>query len=210
MTTPARQNANRNQNVAVALTAVFMGGAAGFTLQYEAARALGAFRPSLPLNVVTFLSDLVGAGTATPYDVRIPGPALAEELRLANAWLGTYTVAAASRLLVAMSKGPDALEAAEVAERRYFELHLLAEERRQRAAALQDATAHHLSDREPHGLLGWRSVVDNRTTPECRWAHGKNFRADRMPEIGWPGAVHVHCRCSAGPPIPGAPLIPSL
>jgi hypothetical protein len=47
-------------------------------------------------------------------------------------------------------------------------------------------------------------------TPECRWANGRNYRADQMPVIGFPGAVHARCRCAASFPLPGAPLLPSI
>jgi len=59
-----------------------------------------------------------------------------------------------------------------------------------------------------HGLLlGWHSVNDRRTSPECRAANRHNFRADDMPLIGFPGAVHPHCRCWPGAPFPGAPMV---
>jgi uncharacterized protein with gpF-like domain len=56
-------------------------------------------------------------------------------------------------------------------------------------------------------LLGWNTVIDSHTSPECLAANGHNFRADHMPKIGYPGAVHPHCRCYAGPPRPGANLL---
>jgi hypothetical protein len=47
-----------------------------------------------------------------------------------------------------------------------------------------------------HGLvLGWRAVMDARTSAECRRADGKNFSVASRPLIGWPGSVHPHCRC---------------
>lgn len=62
-----------------------------------------------------------------------------------------------------------------------------------------------------HGLLlGWYAHHDDRTTPECADADGKNFRADAMPLIGYPGTVHgSSCRCTPGAPFPGAPELPS-
>lgn len=51
-------------------------------------------------------------------------------------------------------------------------------------------------------LLGWHATLDSRTSPDCRAANGTNFQADRMPAIGYPGAVHPECRCRPGKPYP--------
>ena len=56
-------------------------------------------------------------------------------------------------------------------------------------------------------LLGWHTVIDKRTSAECYWANGQNFHADQMPAIGYPGAVHPHCRCYPGAPFPGGKLL---
>ena len=92
-------------------------------------------------------------------------------------------------------------------ERRYYGQHMMATWNRMRAAAAVDTA---VMDYGP--LLGWYAVMDAATSPECRRANRHNFRADVMPRIGYPGAVHPHCRCLPGPPIPGAPLLgpPSL
>lgn len=165
--------------------------------------------------VIRALAIMVSAGNL-PDDLGVPqGPAQAIETELAGAWLASYVGAALERLTEA---NPDTLDAeAWDKERRYFDLHRDAEERRMRSAAHQDMTAKLNSDRpdfarvgeEEVQLLNWHSVIDARTTPECRWAHGQNFRADQQPIIGWPGSVHLSCRCTAGPAIPGAPLMPS-
>lgn len=49
-------------------------------------------------------------------------------------------------------------------------------------------------------LLSWRAVLDEGTTAECREAHGKNFSVTDPPAIGFPGLVHINCRCVPGPP----------
>lgn len=49
------------------------------------------------------------------------------------------------------------------------------------------------------GLLGWYSRNDSRTSAECLAAHGRNFDPNQIPAIGYPGAVHPHCRCKPGP-----------
>jgi hypothetical protein len=54
-------------------------------------------------------------------------------------------------------------------------------------------------------VLGWYATLDDRTSTECRRAHGHNFRADQRPLIGWPGTVHPSCRCR-----PGVPFVNSV
>ena len=90
-------------------------------------------------------------------------------------------------------------------ERRYYGLHVAAMWQRATAAGKTDMAA------LEHGrLLGWYTVIDGKTSAECRAADHHNFYADRMPDIGWPGGgPHPNCRCWAGPPWPGAPLLPS-
>lgn len=87
-------------------------------------------------------------------------------------------------------------------ERRFHASHLHNSQRRISAARMVDAAS-----REYGIVLGWRAVLDDSTTSECRHAHAKNFRADRRPAIGYPGAVHGWCRCAPGPPVPGAALL---
>lgn len=49
-------------------------------------------------------------------------------------------------------------------------------------------------------IVGWYSVLDDRTTEECREMHGKNFDPSEPPAAGLPGVTHVNCRCRPGPP----------
>lgn len=89
-------------------------------------------------------------------------------------------------------------------ERRYYGQHREAMWSRSKAAMAVDMAA------MQHGLLlGWHAHDDDRVTPDCLAADGKNFRADRMPRIGFPGTVHPRCRCTPVKPYPGAPLLPS-
>lgn len=123
-----------------------------------------------------------------------------------------FVLAAAARLdddlTRALSTGQDpglALAAGLAREQRFYNQHLLAVWKRAQAAAAVDTAA------SRHGLLlGWYAVKDRRTSPECRAADGKNFRADQMPLIGYPGAVHPHCRCRPGRAHWGARLLPSV
>ena len=59
-------------------------------------------------------------------------------------------------------------------------------------------------------LLGWYTVRDARTSAECLAADGRNFSASAPPLIGYPGAVHPHCRCYPGPAHPGGRMLPSV
>lgn len=80
-------------------------------------------------------------------------------------------------------------------ERRYYGLHVAAMWNRATAAGKVDMEA------ATHGdLLRWNTVLDSRTSPECRAMDGRLFRASRMPAIGFPGAVHPSCRCYATSP----------
>jgi len=89
-------------------------------------------------------------------------------------------------------------------ERRYFGQHLDAMWNRAKAAAQVDSAAMTYGN-----LLGWNTVLDARTSTECKAANGKNFEATAIPLIGWPGAVHPHCRCYPGPAHIGARMLPS-
>lgn len=114
---------------------------------------------------------------------------------------------AMSDMALARSQGRsarDALAAALDRERRYYGQHLDAIRNRAQAAMNTDMAALAYGP-----LLGWNTIRDRRTSPECLAADGKNFRADAQPAIGWPGAVHPHCRCYPGPPRIGARMLPS-
>lgn len=141
----------------------------------------------------------------------VSGAATGQAVRLNQMRRAQFAVAAIGRCAQAMrqarSQGTDplaALAAQVFRERQYYGLHLDAMRGRMTAAARVDSEA------MTWGLLlGWYAREDRITSPECRAADGKNFRADAMPLIGFPGAVHPHCRCMTGPPHPGARLLPS-
>lgn len=137
------------------------------------------------------------------------GPATAQAARLNLMRRAQFVVASARRLtgdlVTARSQGTSLAQALRdgiARERRYYGLHLVAGWTRSNAAAQVDSAA------ADYGLLlGWYTRIDTRTSPECLAANKHNFRADDMPLIGFPGAVHPHCRCSPGPPFPGAALV---
>lgn len=101
----------------------------------------------------------------------------------------------------------DVLDRALARERTYFGQHLNAERSRREAAARVDVTAKKLGVT----TLGWRAVMDDRTTPECRQANGSNFEVARPPAIGYPGTLHGGtCRCRPTAPFRGQPLVDEL
>lgn len=193
-----------------AIVALFAEGAVGYGLMIGIRAALLTL--GVTPEIANWLAQLTSTHTTFP-DLGLGGvgPMQKMEEKQALAWRAIYILAASERLQEAID-----LAHAEQVELGYFARHVAAEERRVRAAALVDVTARLLGDRTEEQednkvpLLGWRAVLDDKTTPECRWASGKNFRADRIPVIGIPGGVHPRCRCTSGPAIKGAPLIPSV
>ncbi len=120
-----------------------------------------------------------------------------------------FTVSAAKRLSQDISRGISTLQPVATAlnaglqrERRFYGQHLLAIWNRQKAGSQADSAA------MTHGdLLGWHTVIDGRTSAECRQADGRNFYVGEMPKIGYPGMVHPHCRCWPGKPFRDGDLL---
>lgn len=141
----------------------------------------------------------------------IAGPATAQIEYLNRVRRGQMVLAIGRRLTADMRKARSegrspgkALLDGVSRETRYFGQHRDAIWSRAKAAMAVDMAA------LQHGLLlGWHTHIDDRTTPDCRAADGKNFRADAMPLIGYPGTVHAKCRCEPVGPFPGAPVLSS-
>ena len=233
--TAAQTKQQQDRQVLLALAAGFGAGTGGYIMLQQVRGLLMELSFQIPYAIASWLATMTAGGNHLG-DLGVPdGPCQVIEAEHADAWLAMYLVAAAGRMAEALPAGVEGANGtaypmdrgaertfaqAQKAEQRYFEQHVHAEQRRMRSAALQDMAALLNADRgdtreTPEGtptatLLGWRTVMDERTTFECKHANGLNFRADRMPIIGWPGAVHVRCRCSAGPEVPGAPVMPSV
>jgi hypothetical protein len=194
--------------------------------------------PALPLAVAAVLVAAVSAATAVetlkatfvlsaaaltamtavlgdvmqhpPPVTGVIGAASAQTSRVNLARRAQYVIAAAKRTSTAASdaraKGKPALAAVRdhlAKERRWYEQHQAAMWNRARAAGQTDMAA------AEHGpLLGWNTVIDKRTSAECKAADGWNFHAASMPDIGFPGAVHPGCRCFPSAPHPGGRLLP--
>lgn len=147
---------------------------------------------------------------AIPHDRQgAMGPATRTVSALNSARRAEFLLAATKRLAgdagaahAAGQSVPSAIASGMARERRFYGQHLEASWGRMDAAARTDSTA------MLHGLLlGWNAVLDGHTSAECRAADGRNYRADFMPAIGYPGMVHPHCRCWPSKPFPGAPLM---
>jgi LysM domain len=142
----------------------------------------------------------------------VAGPATLNMITLNRLRRAQFIVAAIRRVSAAMTAArsagtsvPAALKDAVSRETRYYGQSLQAIWGRTQAAARVDTAA------AAYGrLLGWNTVVDDRTSPDCLAADRKNFYADAMPVIGYPGTVHPHCRCWPGQPFPGAVILPSI
>lgn len=125
-----------------------------------------------------------------------PASALGAIARTAPARHAAHVLNAVKRL----SRDPQSINA----ERRYLAQHLDAERIRKLSAQRVDAMAARVGP-----ILGWHAVMDKRTTPECRAAHGRNFSALVPPAIGYPGTLHGGtCRCRPGRPFDSASMLP--
>lgn len=139
------------------------------------------------------------------------GPASLAMIRANTLRRAQFVVASAMRLTrdirEARSRGTSvasALAGGITRERRYFGQHVAAMWTRAQAGAKVDSAAGLYGP-----LLGWHTVRDARTSPDCLAADRHNFWADAVPLIGYPGAVHPHCRCEPSKPYPGARILPS-
>jgi hypothetical protein len=145
---------------------------------------------------------------------QVRGPASRVMARAEGAFRAAFVLNAARRVTAAAVRPAEGVSRAEAlagavaAERRFFELHKAAAAKRQTAARAVDFAAKRVGTPTGDGrvLLGWSATLDGRTTVECRAADGTNFWADEPPVIGYPGTVHVHCRCRPVAPSLGAPM----
>lgn len=124
----------------------------------------------------------------------IPRAAAAADLY----YRAAYVLNAATRIEQELSAGVP-LKQAIAEEKPYYELHEAARRNRLDTAGRVGAAAELFGD-----LLGWYRDPLSNSEAECIAADGHNFSAAEGTVIGYPGAVHRHCRCLAGPPHEGA------
>lgn len=172
---------------------------AGYASQEVANAAVVAELRSLGLDsgtarVIAARSAAVAPPGATPLT-----PAMRAAHGQAAASRAAYLVGAGRRL--AGTSGLARLDQ-QTKERRFLNQHVAAQNQREQGAMALDAASNAYGP-----LLGWKAVLDDRTTPECRAADGKNFRPARPPAIGLPGVTHTNCRCRPTTPFEGAPTL---
>lgn len=115
-----------------------------------------------------------------------------------------YLINASRRLAPALTSNDSGRWAqATTIETRYRIAHEEAERKRNEAARQVAITASEYGvDARHELLLGWKAILDKRTSADCRWANGRNFNALVPPIIGYPGTVHLACRCKPVAPYP--------
>lgn len=148
-------------------------------------------------NRLSSISEIDGLLQLKPPRWPVPRPILNQHLSNLRR-RAAYLINAGRRLGTAVVRErtlPGSVQHAIEQERRYVAQHLGAVAHRN-VGAMRVAAAAKRYGQE----LGWYTILDHRTSPECRKAHGSNFDADRPPKIGYPGTVHRWCRCKPGPP----------
>lgn len=145
------------------------------------------------------VADRADASVELAFDWRRPLANLFESFRrIELLYKGFYAVNAAARVAGASDR-----VAAFHKERLYHRQHLDAAEHRHGIWLSMDSMRGIYGD-----VLGWYSVLEPSTTPECRAAHGQNFRVTVPPAIGYPGMVHGKCKCTPGRPHAGGAVLP--
>jgi hypothetical protein len=196
--------------LAIAVASVLIG-EAGPAIAVAAAIAALKVRFALTTAAVSALGAVLSMVMASPPPTTgVIGPASAQTSRVNLARRAQYVIAAAKRVMGAArdarAKGEPvsaAIRAQLAKERRWYEQHQAAMWNRATAAGKTDMAA-----LEHGNFLGWNTVIDERTSADCRAADGWNYYASSMPDISFPGSVHEHCRCFPSAPHPRGRLLP--
>lgn len=196
--------------VVAALSAALLAGASSSTAAAILSRLAGGPTPSISRRIVTELSwtELArdARRTATPRGDTAADRVIREAATHNINRKARYLVAATKRLAPAFASGdPEKLADARRAEGRYWDAHREAERgRKESARRVAEQLRHGETTPDGEVLLGWEAVLDERTSADCRAADGRNFNALARPDIGYPGTVHIGCRCRPTVPRPGA------
>lgn len=208
---PTQTASQRDRQVIAGIAAVLAAGAAASVAGATIARLLAPLkiRPEASRGALAVATRVTGKGSRST----AAGPAEKVTATGQNAYRAAYILAAARRIDAAVSAANGdpaaqraALAAALQTEARYAAQQLQAQDNRVASARAVDAVARKV----PGPLLGWKAVMDSKTSAECAAANGRSFPADRPPLIGWPGAVHPHCRCVPTKPYAGARLVDDI
>ena len=200
---PQQQQPSQQQLAVAAASALVVAGTVA-----EAAAILGPVIAGTAVSMAALKAALEVVMSHPPDREGFYGPATARIARLNLMRRAQFLVtsmrrfAADQRRITSGAADPQSLLETMARERRYYGQHMMASWARMRAAAQVDTAS-----MDYGRLLGWYTVLDRKTSPECIAANRHNFYADQMPAIGYPGAVHLSCRCMPGPPVPGAPLV---
>lgn len=208
---PTQTASQRDRQVIAGIAAVLAAGAAASVAGATIARLLAPLkiRPEASRGALAVATRVTGKGSRST----AAGPAEKVTATGQNAYRAAYILAAARRIDAAVSAANGdpaaqraALAAALQTETRYAGQQLQAQDNRTASARAVDA----VSRKHPGPLLGWKAVLDERTSPDCRAASGRNFSPTRPPAIGLPGAVHNACRCRAVAPFANAKLVDDI
>lgn len=189
------------------LAAVTVAGVTAALAAIMAAAGIGyaALKATVALVLAMPLPVMEGTGPATRWAVRQNAVRRAQFLVSASQRVQDAADHARAHGLPVLP----AMQAAVVAEQRYFSLHVAMGTKRLSASAAVDGMAGTCGN-----ILGWNAVLDAATTYGCRAANGSNFYADDPPVVegapSVPGAVHSLCRCWPSAPHRGAPVMRGL
>lgn len=155
----------------------------------------------VPLGLALQFLQAIGAGALKAFRGATVIPAKPTALSIAEKANLRYRAAFIIRALRRIAVAPDKKLALK-RELGFWKAHLKANDRRKTMARRVDFARGRYGD-----LLGWYAKMDDRTSAECRAADHRNFNALVPPVIGYPGSVHLHCRCVPGPPFEGAKMV---
>lgn len=163
-----------------------------------------ALRITQDMNWVSLARQTADEFALLPRD-NAPATRVLHQMATQNAMQrAAYLINAARRLAPSYTKRDENARArARFIENRYRAAHEEAERKRSSSARQVAETASEFGiNARGELLLGWEAVIDDRTSADCRWANGRNFDALDPPPIGYPGTVHLWCRCIAVAPYP--------
>ncbi|OJY40312.1 minor capsid protein [Pseudonocardia sp. 73-21] len=169
------------------LAAVLLAGGADLALAVAGRLLTAGFTGPVAAGIAEFVT------ASTPVPSSAVGVLARRRIALRNAVLrARYVLNAAQRVTDAVVSGTP-LEEALQAERTHWQAHRSATAHRAAAARQVDQAA------AVSPLLRWRTVHDDRVTPDCAALDGRVFDVARPPGGTYPGTVHARCRCTATP-----------
>lgn len=189
------QSESSHSGAEIAAVAAILAAGPPLAMALKAISAVAKLPKKLVLGVLSVLKYKPGKKA-------LPGSGIAAEARKRNLrYRAAYLLNATDRLAAA-----DDLDAALQREKALFASHKEASKRRVDSA--KGSAKMVVTTRS--NILGWGGILDDRTTPDCRWLIGKNYAADNPPEGLHPGGRHPRCRCYPTPAYIGKPVVTKL